>query len=102
MAGVAGKSGGKRAGAGRKPEPRLPDPPIPTQESDPLAFLISVMQGAVDASALQVRAAIAAAQYVHTKRADGGKKDEVAGAAKKASGGKYAPATAPLKLVGRK
>ena len=54
------------------------------------------------ATALQVRAAIAAAQYVHTKRHDGGKKDDQIGRAKKVAGGKFAAAAPPLKLVGTK
>ena len=43
-------------------------------------------------------AAVAAAQYVHIKKGDGGKKDEDAEKAKKAGSGKFAP-SAPPKLV---
>ncbi|MES2634033.1 MAG: hypothetical protein V4669_13750 [Pseudomonadota bacterium] len=48
----------------------------------------------------RIRAGIAAAQYRHTKRGDGGKKDEAAGAAKKAAAGKFGSRPAPLKVVG--
>lgn len=106
MAGKPGRSGGPREnaggarpGAGRpKKEKPPPPPPAQTEERDPLKFLLDVMQGVVEANNLQVRAAVAAAQYIHVKKADGGKKEEKADAAKKASGGKFAPA-APPKLV---
>lgn len=83
--------GGARPGAGRKPKP-----PCVTGERDPLEFLLDVMQGNVAANAAQVKAAIAAAPYVHQKRGDGGKKDRAAADAKKAAaGGKFAPSKAP-------
>lgn len=100
MAGVKGKSGGPRKnaggarpGAGRKP--KEPAPPTPVDTRDPLSFLLDVMQGNVEANMTQVRAAIAAAQYVHVKKGDAGKKDEQADKAKKAAGGKFAPVAAP-------
>jgi phage terminase small subunit len=97
MAGMPGRSGGARPGAGRKPAPK-PDPVVCSEE-DPLVFLKSVMQGAIDPSPSQLKAAIAAAQYVHRKAGEGGKKDERANAAKVAAKGKFAAAPAPLKLV---
>jgi hypothetical protein len=57
------------------------------------------MQGKIQPSPEQLKAATAAAQYVHTKKGEGGKKDEQAEAAKKAATGRYAAAAAPLKLV---
>lgn len=63
-----------------------------------LTLLQDVALGRVEATALQVRAAIAAVQYTHTKKGDGGKKDEAAEKSKKAAGGKFARA-APPKLV---
>lgn len=96
MAGVKGRSGGARPGAGRKPKPRTP--PVEISERDMLTLLQDVALGRVEATALQVRAAIAAVQYTHTKKGDGGKKDEAAEKSKKAAGGKFAPA-APPKLV---
>lgn len=99
MAGVKGRSGGARPGAGRPPKPK-PEPAV-TPGMEPLAFLEGVMQGLIEATPLQVRAAIAAAQYRHTKTGDGGKKDAAAEAAKKASVGKFAAAAPPLRVVKR-
>lgn len=65
-----------------------------------LALLVSIARGQIDATPMQVRAAIAAVQYTHTKRSDGGKKEEAEAKAKKAATGKFAPRPAPLKLVG--
>lgn len=67
-----------------------------------LVFLQDVALGRIDATPNQVRAAIAAVQYTHTKRGDGGKKEEAAEKAKKASAGKFAAAAPPLRLVNRK
>jgi hypothetical protein len=67
-----------------------------------LKLLQDVALGRVQASTIQVRAAIAAVQYTHTKRGDGGKKEEVAGKAKTAGQGKFKPSPTPLKLVGAK
>ena len=63
-----------------------------------LKLLQDVALGIVEATPIQVRAAIAAVQYTHTKRADGGKKEEQAEKAKMVAGGKFA-AAAPPKLV---
>jgi hypothetical protein len=54
-----------------------------------------------DATNIQVRAAIAAVQYTHTKKGDGGKRDEAAEAAKKAAAGKYGARPGP-RLVSSK
>jgi hypothetical protein len=66
-----------------------------------LRWLQDVALGRIEANATQVRAAVAAVQYTHTKRGDGGKKDEQAERAARAVAGKFAPAAPPLKLVGR-
>lgn len=97
MAGVKGKSGGARPGAGRKPKPQ-PEVQKLSASLDMLSMLQQVALGQVQATPLQVRAAIAAVQYTHTKKLDGGKKDEAADKAKKASTGKFA-ASAPPKLI---
>jgi hypothetical protein len=70
-------------------------------DKDMLQFLQEVALGRTNATTLQVRAAIAAVQYTHTKRHDGGKKDEAANRAKKAATGRFAAAPAPLALVKR-
>jgi phage terminase small subunit len=63
-----------------------------------LKLLQGVALGTIQATPLQVRAAIAAVQYTHTKRHDGGKKDEQGEKAERASAGRFAP-TAPPKLA---
>lgn len=116
MAGVKGKSGGARpgtggarpnsggvrSGAGRKkksaPNAAAVAAPITEEPKDMLALLQDVALGRIEATQIQVRAAIAAVQYTHVKKGDGGKKDELADKAKRAGSGKFAPATAP-KLV---
>lgn len=67
---------------------------------NPLDFLLSVQNNPQAPLKDRIRSAVAAAQYVHTKRHDGGKKDETADAAKKASS-KFKPSAPPLKLVNR-
>lgn len=99
--------GGARPGAGRKPRQKppekLPDEPVsPDSEHqkrlDALEFLENVVNDPKAPLQQRVRAAIAAAQYRHMKKGDGGKKDEQAERAKKAGGGKFAP-TEPPKLA---
>ena len=116
-------SGGARPGAGRKPKAKPaesanspavrvelePQPhggalkrsaaePVPMGDMDMLQLLQAVALGKTVATTIQVRAAIAAVQYTHTKRGDGGKKEELADKAKTAGRGKFAP-SAPPKLV---
>ena len=119
MAGVKGKSGGarpnsggKRPGAGRKPKAKPAESanppstavPVDVSKLNMLELLQKVALGQVQVSALQVRAAIAAVQYTHTKRGDGGKKDAADEAARKTAGaGKFSAAPPPkLAAVGGK
>jgi phage terminase small subunit len=83
MSGVKGRSG-------RKPA-QLKVPP----GSDPLEFLLRVMNDPKAHAALRVRAAVAACQYVHMKKGEGGKKDERQEAASKAGRGRFAPSKPP-------
>lgn len=119
MAGVKGRSGGarpntggRRPGAGRKPKikpaessnlqvspPSVAGEQLPASE-DPLDFLLSVQNSPMVDIKTRVRAAIAAAQYKHTKRGDGGIKDGRQDAAKKAGAGKFGASAPPLKVVG--
>lgn len=101
MAGVKGMKGGggARPGAGRKPSPKQPTVVHP--HTDMLALLKDIAVGRVPATPIQVRAAIAAVQYTHVKRGEGGKKDDQADKAKRAAGGKFSATAAPLKLVSR-
>ncbi len=64
-----------------------------------LQMLQRVALGEVEATPLQVRAAIAAVQYTHTKKGDGGKKEEQADRAKQVGTGRFKPSAPPLKLV---
>lgn len=64
-----------------------------------LQFLQDVALGRTDASATQVRAAIAAVQYTHTKKGDGGKKEEQAEKAEQAGKGKFGSVPPPAKLT---
>lgn len=100
MAGVKGKSGGARKGAGRKPKPKAPPPVLQIPDDhDPLSFLLGVMgNDAVDAR-LRVRAAVAAVQYTHSKRGENGKKESAERAAGTAASGKFAPASPPRLVV---
>jgi phage terminase small subunit len=70
-------------------------------DQDPLDYLMSVVNDIEADPRLRVRAAVAAAQYKHVKRGDGGKKEETAEKAVKAGQGKFKAAPSPLKLVGR-
>lgn len=111
MAGVKGRSGGARPNSGPKPKPKPKAAPVAKSTRpggdavmadgelprDPLEFLLDVMQGRHTVDPMQVRAAIAAAQYKHHKSGDGGKKDAQNEAAKKVAG--RFSASAPPKLV---
>ena len=72
--------------------------PVPLENRDMLELLQDVALGRVEASVLQVRAAIAAVQYTHHKMGEGGKKDAIAGAAKKVAS-RFAPSAPPPRLV---
>lgn len=106
MAGVKGKSGGPRPnsggarpGSGRKPKkenagaktaPAMPD-------ATPLDVLKQMMNDPEVPIAQRIKAAQAAAPYVHQKVGEGGKKEQQAADAKRAAN-KFA-ASAPPKLV---
>ncbi|WP_206148746.1 hypothetical protein [Burkholderia sp. Tr-20390] len=62
-----------------------------------LQLLQDIALGRVEATAIQVRAAIAAVQYTHPKKGETGKKERSDEAAKKAAS-RFAPA-APPKLI---
>jgi len=96
MAGVKGRSGGARPGAGSKPKP----PQLLQVKPDgdtPLDILLAIARDETVDVMARARAASAAAQYVHVRRHDGGKRDTDARKAKSAAGGKFKP-NAPPKL----
>lgn len=74
-----------------------PAKPPELNNDDTLQLLKDIAFGRVEASAIQVRAAVAAVQYEHTKRADGGKKESQQKDAEKVAG-KFVRNKAP-KLV---
>ena len=89
--------GGKRAGAGRPPNPPiLSDLP---GNDDPMEFLREVMNDASQDMRLRADAAKALMPFLHQKKGEGGKKDEQATAAQKVANGKFAPSAPPIKLV---
>ena len=65
------------------------------KKKKPLEFLLAVMNDPEADMALRARCAIAAAQYCHAKRDDGGKKEERAANAVEVAKGKLAPAAPP-------
>lgn len=102
MAGVKGRSGGARPGAGRPRKERDPadDLTIATSgDQSPLEFLLSVMNDNAIADKLRLEAAKTAAQYVHPKKGESsGKKEEAEARAKAAGAGKFGRREPP-KLV---
>lgn len=90
MAGVKGRSGGARSGAGRKPKE-----PVITGHTDPLDFLQAVWTGEIEATVAQVRAATAALPFKHKKLGEGSKADAGKQAADAAATGRFATRTGP-------
>ena len=104
MAGVKGKSGGYRPGAGRKPaEPVKLALAVPVVEDlahkDPMVFLMALMNDLGADIKLRADAAKTLMMYTHAKKADQGAKAEKAEKAKKAATGKFAAAATPLRMV---
>jgi phage terminase small subunit len=65
------------------------------KQKKPLEYLLSVMNDPKVPKSLRVRAAVAAAQYVHPKRDQGGKKESRIEDAAAVAKGKLAPASQP-------
>lgn len=97
MAGVAGKSGGARPGAGRKPGPiQL----LKADSDDPVVFLRQVMQEKGADGRLRVRAAIELAKLEgNMEPGVGSKKSRQTAAAADAGRGKLAPGAPPRLAV---
>lgn len=99
MAGKPGRSGGARPGAGRPPKTQEEKTTIVAPGNQtPLEFLLCVMNNNDIEDRLRLDAAKTAAQYVHAKIGEGGKKDAAGEAAKKAASGKFG-ASAPPRLA---
>jgi phage terminase small subunit len=129
MAGVKGRSGGKREGAGRKKKPTMVIAPAQTVESpgstqeapelapevltaaaakteegafDPRPTLELIAKGLLEVSVSQQKALTALLPYVHTKKGEGGKKERRQEDAKKVAGRFSAAAPPKLAAVGGK
>lgn len=81
MAGVKGRSGGKRPGAGRKRQPATEITPeaaktVDGEPLDPRPTLELVALGHLEVSPQQFKALTALLPYVHAKRGEGGKKEK--------------------------
>jgi phage terminase small subunit len=114
MAGKPGRSGGARPGAGRKPATLAsvvgsshaasaegsPAAAAPAVADTPLEFLVAVMQDPKAPLAARLKAAQAAAPFMHAKAAGaGGKKDSQRQAADRVSQGDLFAPAAPPRLV---
>ena len=85
MAGKPGRSGGARPGAGRPPkEPEILA--VAGTYSDPLKFLLAVVNDSSTDAKLRVDADKAMLPYIHQRKGEGGKKDAQQDAAVKAAG----------------
>lgn len=67
-----------------------------------LQLLQDVALGRVEASTIQVRAAIAAVQYTHSKKGEGGKKEEAGARSKVAATGKFGVRQGPRLVASNK
>lgn len=96
MAGVKGRSGGARPGAGRKPKaPSIVQ--LAATYDDPEGFLKAVMNNSTTDVKVRVDAAKALMPYKHHRLGEGGKKEQQNAAAAKVAS-RFA-AGAPPKLV---
>ena len=75
------------------------DGTVAVGKREPLEFLEDVLNMPGAPLKDRIRSAIAAAQYRHTKRGDGGKKEEAAEKAEKAGSGRFGPRAAPPALA---
>jgi len=64
-----------------------------------LQLLKDIAMGKIEASPIQVRAAIAAVQYTHAKVGEGGKKEQAKDKAGQAAGGRFGPRPPPPRLA---
>lgn len=97
MAGVKGKSGGARAGAGRKKNEENEGAEFvgSTEGSTPLQVLEHFMNLAEVPVALRLKAAGLAAPFRHKKLGEGAKADEKKNAADAAASGRYGTRAGP-------
>lgn len=106
MAGVKGKSGGARPGAGRKAAPTVEIAPevaqvVGGEPLDPRPTLELIALGHMEVSALQMKALLALLPYTNTKKGEGGKKEDAAGRQKAAAGGQFGVRKGPRLVASR-
>lgn len=99
MAGVKGRSGGPREGAGAKPKEAVYLDVAEGDCEDSLDFLRAVIRSNDAPLSERVRCAISLAQYEHTRNRDGGKNVAKTSRAEKAASGKFASGEAPRLAV---
>lgn len=116
MEGQKPRHGGARQGAGRpkkapvlipngdgiKREEQPVEVILAGDGKDPIAFLEDVMANPTLDAKVRIDAAKALLPYKHVRKGDVGKKEERQDAAKKVSGGKFAAAAPPLRVVGNR
>lgn len=93
MAGVKGRSGGRREGAGRKPKVAAS-----INGDTPLEILMRFAQDPELPVDKRIKAAGLAAPYIHGKPG-AGKKDAAQAGAEAEAGGEFAPKAAPKLVV---
>lgn len=101
MAGMKGRSGGARPGAGRKKKPPVlltNEPPAKDGEPDSLRVLRAIANDENLDYRTRLDAAKALAPYEAARKGEGGKKEQRQDAAKRVGTGRFAPA-APPRLV---
>lgn len=100
MAGVKGRSGGARAGAGRKPNPENKGAEYApsTEGMTPLEALETFMNDPALPAALRLKAAGLAAPFRHKKMGEG-KADQKGTGDSPASTGRFAPRQGPRGAV---
>ncbi len=70
-----------------------------TEWKTPLDYMMGILNDPTVDESRRDRLAIAAAPFVHARAGESSKKEERTKAAKKVSGGKFAPVAPPLRLV---
>lgn len=76
-----------------------PTPEAIPAVDDPLQWLLSAMKNPALDDKLRIDAAKALLPFMHSKKGEGGKKEEKLDAAKKAGKGRFAAAAAPKLIV---
>lgn len=98
MAGMKGRSGGARKGAGAKPKATVYLEHLDGCE-DALAFLAAVRCDKNAPADMRLRAAITEVQYTHLRNKDGGKNIAKTEKSREAAKGRFSPGEPPRLAV---